>query len=186
METLLVIAKICCMYLLADFVAGLFHWWEDAYGNPTWPIIGKTIIQPNLEHHRRPRKFLVGSYWNRINSTVIGVVLVSVIVYLCGYFSWQFAVFALFLTQSNEIHAISHRSDKENGKFLCFLQKTGILQRRSTHGHHHSRPYNSCYCVMTEYLNPVLDRIRFWDRLEAVIAVFGIKPLRGDAIRDGL
>ena len=117
------------MYLLADFVAGLFHWWEDAYGNPTWPIIGKTIIQPNLEHHRRPRKFLVGSYWNRINSTVIGVVLVSVIVYLCEYFSWQFAVFALFVTQSNEIHAISHRSDKENGKFLCFLQKTGILQR---------------------------------------------------------
>jgi len=34
--------------LLADLISGIFHWWEDRYGNPNWPIIGKYIVEPNI------------------------------------------------------------------------------------------------------------------------------------------
>ncbi len=44
----------------ADFITGLVHWWEDAYGNPNWKIFGKTVIQPNLRHHKQPREFIRG------------------------------------------------------------------------------------------------------------------------------
>lgn len=44
-------------FLLADFVTGVFHWWEDRYGNPAWPVIGKLVVEPNILHHARNEKF---------------------------------------------------------------------------------------------------------------------------------
>lgn len=42
---------------MADFVTGVFHWWEDRYGNPAWPVIGKLVVEPNILHHARNEKF---------------------------------------------------------------------------------------------------------------------------------
>lgn len=32
--------------LLTDVTSGVFHWWEDAYGDPFWPIIGTHVTRP--------------------------------------------------------------------------------------------------------------------------------------------
>lgn len=53
----MIVIKIISIISLADFIAGIIHWWEDAYGNPNWKYIGKSIVQPNIEHHQYPRKF---------------------------------------------------------------------------------------------------------------------------------
>lgn len=34
---------------------------------------------------------------------------------------------------------------------------------------HHSDPKNTYYCPITNFVNPALERIDFWTRLEAVI-----------------
>lgn len=179
--------QVFLLWMLADLITGVVHWWEDAYGNPNWPIVGKYVIQPNLEHHKKPRALLSGSYWNRINTTVFAVVILIGIFWICGWHSWQMIVCLLFCTQSNEIHAISHRTDKENGKLIVFLQRMCILQRRKTHGWHHKAPYDTNFCVMTEFLNPLLNKIRFWIFLEwSIQKIFRINVLRGSAIRGGL
>ncbi len=186
-ESMWFFAQTLILWLIADFITGVIHWWEDAYGNPNWPIIGKYIIEPNLEHHRSPRLLLQGSYWNRINTSVYAAVMIILALWICGVFYWQVVVCLAFSSQGNEIHAISHRSDKENGRLIMFFQKIGIFQKRKTHGWHHKAPYDTNFLVMTEYLNPLLNKIRFFEFVEwMILKVFRIKVLRGSAIRSGI
>ena len=65
------------------------------------------------------------------------------------------------------------------------IQKTGLIQSRRMHGYHHSAPFDVNYCVLTNYLNPILNKIRFWQFLEWTIGLFGTKSTRGDKNRAG-
>jgi ubiquitin-conjugating enzyme E2 variant len=65
------------------------------------------------------------------------------------------------------------------------LQRTGLLQPASHHAEHHKRPYASRFCTMTTFLNPVLDRIRFWRVLETVAVTCGATVQRATTARGG-
>ncbi len=187
LEPLWFVLQLFLLWLAADFITGVVHWWQDAYGNPKWPIIGKFVIEPNLIHHQNPRHMLQGNYWYRVNTSVFTAVILSVTFWLLGWHSWQMVVCLMFCSQGNEIHAMGHRTDKENGKFICALQKIGIIQTRRTHGWHHKAPYDTNFCVMTEFLNPALNWIGFWNKVEwSLQKFFKIKVLRGSAVRQGI
>jgi ubiquitin-conjugating enzyme E2 variant len=53
----------------------------------------------------------------------------------------------------------------------------GVLQSQEQHASHHAQPFDTNYCVMTDWLNPVLQAVGFWPGVEAVVGVFGIRPL---------
>jgi ubiquitin-conjugating enzyme E2 variant len=184
---LIIFFRILLAILLADFMTGIVHWWEDAYGNPNWSILGKSLIEPNLRHHKYPREFIKGSYWSRINTSMyLGLLLLG----LCCLFSifniYSFICIAI-AAHGNEIHRLSHQTDKENGRLIVLLQKTGIMQSRRHHGLHHNSPFECNYCVMTNFVNPVLQSINFWHYTEQFLAVFfGIKVLRGSVLRSNL
>jgi len=55
MSILEILLKTIAILLLVDFISGVLHWLEDAYGNEEWPIIGKQITKPNIIHHHDPR-----------------------------------------------------------------------------------------------------------------------------------
>lgn len=181
----MVVLKIFMLMLLTDLLTGTVHWWEDAYGNPSWKYLGKSVVIPNLEHHQYPRKFLKHGMWPRIRLSFIIAVSLGTIAYLFGVLSWEVGFVLIYASLANEIHAITHKTDKENGKLICWIQKTGLIQTRRMHGHHHTSPYDVNYCVMTNYLNPILNKTRFWLGLEWVIQLFGIKPSRGLPSRGG-
>lgn len=165
--------------LSADFVSGIVHWWEDVYGNPDWKFLGKHIVEPNLNHHRNPRDFLKGNYWQRNNTTFIATLVLIIIPIALGSFSWIYTCIILLASQANEVHRIAHQTNKENGKFIVWLQNAGILQSRKHHGWHHKAPYDCNYCILTNYLNPILNKIKFWCRTEGFIKrVFKIFPIR--------
>jgi len=44
------------------------------------------------------------------------------------------------------------------------------LQTARHHACHHTDPKNSHYCTMTNVLNPVLDRMGFWNGMEWALA----------------
>lgn len=172
--------------LAADFITGMIHWWEDAYGNPKWKILGKHVIEPNLRHHSQPREFLKGNYWQRNNTSIIAAAVLTIVPFLLGIRNVVYTAIILLASQGNEVHRKAHQSDKENGRFICFLQRIGLMQSRRHHGWHHKAPYDCNYCILTNYLNPLLGKIRFWERLESFIkTVFGITPLRGSILRNG-
>ena len=157
-------------FLFAEFAGGLFHWWEDRYGNPDWPIIGALIVLPNIEHHKRPGLLCQGTWWNRNNTTLVPCLFGAALA-LAGwyYLDWPllWLVFGfLILGQMNEVHSWSHQ---RCNPVIRFFQSTGLLQSCHHHKIHHERPYNRNYCVFSNYLNPVLEHSRFWDLLERVV-----------------
>ncbi len=177
--------QIVLIILLADFISGIGHWFEDAYGNPDWPILGKYVVIPNIEHHKKPRDFLKGSYIYRNSTVLVPALFFLFLLYSCGWLCWQSIFFTVYIAQVNEVHAISHRIKEENYFLLRLLQKIGLVQSNKHHGWHHKAPYNCNYCIMTEYLNPILNKIRFWERIENGLKLIGIYPIRGSEIRGG-
>jgi ubiquitin-conjugating enzyme E2 variant len=157
--------------LLADLIAGIFHWWEDRYGNPNWPIIGKYIIEPNINHHKHPRMFCEGSYLARNWTTLIPSLTLSACFYYYGLYFLSLVF--LFVSQSNEIHCWEHT---KTNRLIRLLQNWGILQDKKTHSLHHKRPYDTNYCIITMLVNPVLNYFMFWYCLEqSIYCLSGIK-----------
>jgi plasmanylethanolamine desaturase len=171
-----IIFEIIVTVLVTDFVSGLLHWIEDAYGRAECPITGWLITKPNILHHHDPRYFTRhGWFHSSWLLLCIGLVVVSG-TWLCGLLSWHVWLFAALGVNANQIHKWAHRSARENGPVISFLQRIRLLQTSGHHAHHHTDPKNSHYCVITNLLNPILDAIRFWEALEAVIfAAFGVR-----------
>jgi ubiquitin-conjugating enzyme E2 variant len=84
--------------------------------------------------------------------------------------TWHVWLFAALSANANEFHKWSHRTRKENGRIISFLQDIKILQTAKHHARHHTDPKNSHYCTITNFLNLVLDRVNFWNGLEWLLA----------------
>ena len=61
MPILLLLLNVLAVLLLADFITGLAHWFEDAYAQDEWPILGPLIARPNIIHHHDPRRIAQSS-----------------------------------------------------------------------------------------------------------------------------
>jgi ubiquitin-conjugating enzyme E2 variant len=170
------VASTATAVLAADFVVGVFHWIEDAYLRDDCPVLGELVARPNILHHYRPRHFLkkswVASCWDLW--LVAGLILTAVWVF--GTLTPAVWVFALLAGNANQIHKWAHRSRRENGPWINLLHDLRILQGPKHHAIHHTDPKSTHYCVITEFLNPILERIRFWTRLECWLRkAFGVR-----------
>ena len=58
------------------------------------------------------------------------------------------------------------------------MQKIGLIQSKEMHDLHHNSPYDINYCVMTNYLNPILEWLNFWDFIEFILYLVGIETTR--------
>jgi ubiquitin-conjugating enzyme E2 variant len=171
-------------WVIAEVVSGLAHHFEDRYGDPDWQFslsktkrfIYKSIIAPNIMHHKRPAAMLEGSYWHRNNSTIVLSLVLAGLSYLILPSFWPLYCGFLLMSQANEIHGWAH---KRNNTFIRMFQSVGLLQSPKHHKIHHTVPYNTNYCVMTNYLNPILATIGFWKVLEFFYwLIFGLKSLK--------
>jgi len=170
---------------LADLMSGVVHWLEDTYGNPNWKFLGlgKHVVIPNLVHHYRQRDLTKGTWFDRIWTSAVFLLIVLAILAVFGlvnnlvYLTFSIAVWG------NEIHCWNHRSPKENGKIITFLQRNYLLQSPKQHAKHHIAPYACNFCAITPYLNPILEALKFWRILEFILGLFFIKPNRGKECR---
>jgi ubiquitin-conjugating enzyme E2 variant len=155
---------------LADFVAGFVHWFEDAYVREDTPLIGTAVGKPNVIHHHLPRYFTRFSWWYSSRDLLLISCLIVLAAWGFGLLTWQVLLFAAVSTNANEVHKWSHRTRKENGRVLSFLQDIRVLQTPRHHAIHHTNPKNCHYCPITNLVNPGLDRLHFWDGLEWFLA----------------
>lgn len=170
------LAQALGIVLLADFVAGIVHWLEDAYGTEETPVVGPLLIRPNIVHHHYPRFFTKLSWWQSSWDLVIPSALLLAAAWWWGLLSWQLWLFVVLGANANQVHKWAHRTRTENGPVISFLQDIHVLQTPKHHALHHTDPKNTYYCPITNVLNPVLERVQFWNRLEGVIArVTGIE-----------
>lgn len=170
LDLISIIVQLAFGWLLADFLSGLFHWIEDRFGpgREHWPVLGRLIFRPNLAHHDDPTLFLEAGFIGR-NWTTWAVVapLAAVLFWLFGsqVWIWTAAVGGAF---ANEVHAWAHRKTWAP-KWAHKLQGWGVIQSPKHHAVHHVPPYARNYCIISDWLNPVLDGLRFWSLIESAM-----------------
>lgn len=171
---------VACL-LVADLLTGFAHWFEDTYGLPSWPIIGKLVIEPNIEHHRNPT-FMVtmGSLVDRNLQSLIAAAAVIGGCWLAGWLPWQLCAVAVFASLGNEVHAWAHGGGNAATRML---QEMAIVTTPQHHKRHHRPPYDRAFCVLTNVVNPVADRLRLWRGLEWCGSIVGVHPKRMSAER---
>lgn len=174
------IGTIFVCWWAADFLTGFFHWLEDTYCLEQMPLIGGFICEPNIEHHIDPQLMVrVGTFFSRnVLQWVLCASLFGVLwlVNLGNVYTFLTLLFASF---GNEVHRWNHMA--RTGPFVSFIKETGVIQAQRQHSMHHKPPHDGYYCVLTSQLNPVLERVHFWRRLEwCVEYLTGIGPKRHD------
>ena len=162
--------------LLADFVAGLIHWIEDAYIREDTPWIGCWIGRTNTMHHHLPRRMTQNS-WRQSNwDLLLAMSLVVVVSAALGHLTWHVWLFAIVAGNANEVHKWSHRTRRENGRVISWLQDARVLQTPHHHAIHHTNPKEVHYCPITNVVNPVLDTLHVWSGLEWLLeCAIGLK-----------
>lgn len=181
----MVIFQLIGCIMLADFITGLVHWWEDAYGLPTWPIIGKLVIEPNIQHHLDPTFMIrMGTVFGRNVQTLVIAGAFCIVGWMVGIVGWKFVTIAFLSGVGNETHAWCHGGGQN--PVVRFLQDMCLVITPTHHAKHHHSPYNKRFCTLTNWVNPILDRAKFWQGLEWLIGCFGIHTNRLSPDRQGV
>ncbi len=169
METFILMLEAVGVIVFADFIAGLVHWLEDAYGKEDTPVLGPLLIRPNIVHHHLPRHFTKLSWWQSSWDLALIGLCILVGAAWCGGLTWQVVLFVLISVNANQVHKWSHMSRSEVGPLVAFLQDWRILLTPRQHALHHTDPKNTYYCPVTNIVNPLLEAVRFWDALESAV-----------------
>jgi plasmanylethanolamine desaturase len=168
--TLSLLSQFAATVFAAEFAAGFVHWLEDAYIREKTPLIGRFVGRPNTVHHHYPRYMTRNSWWGSAWDLVLISAILVIGAWSVGLLTWHVWLFAILGANANEFHKWEHRTRKENGRLISFLQDIKLLQNAKHHARHHTDPKNSHYCTRTNVLNPVLDGLHFWDGLEWLLA----------------
>jgi plasmanylethanolamine desaturase len=162
--------------LASDFVSGLFHFLADNFGDENTPILGPNVIGPFREHHVLPRKMVEHGFveTNGNNCLICLPAQVAVYCLIPATASPLFLFLATFLSLffvgiflTNQFHKWAHL--ERTPGWLAVLQKTRLILNPEQHDVHHTPPFDRYYCITTGWLNPVLDWLGFFSRLEATI-----------------
>ncbi|MEO0816502.1 MAG: fatty acid desaturase CarF family protein [Pseudomonadota bacterium] len=175
------ISQVVAGWLVADFLSGVIHWSEDRYGSPKWPVFGGAI-RDTIRHHRKPRGFLGKPVWARSWRVFVIGGLGFVVFLAFGILNPFTITLCIAAAISNEIHAAAHASPRENGPVLTWLQRMGIIQSHAHHAAHHRDLKNINYCTITNWVNPLLERVRFWRRVEVLVRLWARQRPRPDPV----
>lgn len=180
------ILKILVAWLLADLLTGIFHWFEDQYldGNCRFKFVN-SLARENELHHAKPTAMLTSPAWLNMRDAVVVCWPAALILWLLGapWIVWLVLFFAGF---GNLIHRFAHTPKRQLPRWIRGCQEFGLFISPDHHDDHHramdrlvpKKDAWKAYCPMTDWVNPVLDRIRFWGILESLLARVGIKPIK--------
>jgi plasmanylethanolamine desaturase len=182
----LVVPALLLGIVIGDFVTGVVHWAADTYCSEDTPIIGQSLIKPFRMHHVDPKEICSHGIVNTLGNTcILGVPLL--IVCLIILLSWPTSIsasaaFALLTTVivvgvtvvTNQLHKWAHQDDPP--KAVRLLQRTRIILDPKHHEAHHSAPFNSHYSITNGWMNPLLNKVKFFRRLERALRFLKIEP----------
>ncbi len=166
-------------YLFADLVSGTAHWFCDAFFEEDTPGIGKIVIQPFRDHHVHPQRItryrfieqdttnfflmlpaLAPAFW-------LGVPWPGSV----GSLLWCCCLLGLAMGSfgTNLFHKWAHA--RKPPVSVRWLQRSGLILEPERHQRHHG-DYSRGFCVTSGWMNPLLDTLRFFPRVELVVRFF--------------
>ncbi|PAL25491.1 fatty acid desaturase CarF family protein [Sphingopyxis sp. GW247-27LB] len=180
MDPFSIAAQLLLGWLIADLLSGFFHWLEDRVLWIGMPLISRAIVEPNRLHHRDPDAFLAQSLFARNSTTWTAVAAIALLWLWLAGFGWVWLGALAGGLAVTEVHVRAHRRVPRSSIYRA-LMDIGIVQSTPHHWGHHTAAMDGRYCVLTGWLNPILDRARLWTRLERALEAIGFTPNRGAA-----
>lgn len=157
-------------WLLADLLSGCFHWWQDRMLDEDTRLgrLGRWLVAISRLHHIKPLAFLVGSFWYRNAPTYVLAAVIGFLLWLLtGPSAWLLSL-TIGIGISTQVHFWAHQPSKAP-TIVHKLWEARVLQSPKDHAYHHRPPHQDHYCVLTDWVNPVLDKLQVWARLERLI-----------------
>ena len=170
-----------------DFVTALVHWAADTYCDESTPVIGQSLVKPFRVHHVRPLEICDHGVVETVGNTcILAAPLLKLFVVITAYgetsAATAFAVFTGAVTvgvtvATNQFHKWAHQV--RPARLVRLLQRARIVLSPEHHRAHHTAPFESNYAITNGWLNPLLNRTKFFRRLEGALRACGVKPSRG-------
>ncbi len=165
----MILIELIATILLVDFGSGFIHWAEDTFGTEDTPVLGNRIIKPNVLHHTNGYAFVRNSWFHSSRDLLYAGVVLLAVCWLIDFLTWHVFLSIFLMVNANQIHKWSHLSPARIPALIKILQKLRILQSPRHHANHHKGDKNTHYCVITDFTNPVLDKLGFWRWLESLL-----------------
>ncbi|HEV7474373.1 MAG TPA: fatty acid desaturase CarF family protein [Pyrinomonadaceae bacterium] len=169
-----------------DFISGLVHWAADTYGSEDMRLIGPSLVKPFRLHHIYPRDICThGLVETTGNVCILAVPVLSACLYLMwlipesallAFMVVSFALITAATVATNQFHKWAHQESPNS--FARWLQRKRLVLEPQHHRLHHTQPFDMNYCITNGWLNPLLNKLKFFRRLEAALGFFGIKTAR--------
>lgn len=163
-------------YLLADLLSGTAHWFCDTFFAEDTPLIGKILIQPFRDHHVHPQRITHYRFLEQDTTNFFLMLPLLALAFRLGApepgSPLQLALTSCLLGlaggsfATNLFHKWAHMP--EPPRVARWLQVSGLILDSERHRHHH-RDYNRGFCVTSGWMNPLLDALRFFPRVERVV-----------------
>jgi len=183
-----------CGILFSDFMSGLVHWAADTWGNLEWPFVGGTFIRSFREHHISPSAMCNHDWIETNGDNFMLVVLPLYLLSRKDYYLnsqdgtvplWDLFTAMFWLTTAigisltNQFHKWSHTMKPP--ALVTLLQRYWIILPKSNHSLHHRPAFDGYYCITTGWLNPLLDKTKFWRHAEYIVyKITGLIPREDD------
>lgn len=164
--------------LLADLISALVHWGCDTWGSIETPVLGRVFIRQFREHHVDPEEINRHDFVET-NGTNAALALLPLWVTWSLPFdlahptvvSWGVQIggmgTALFVTLTSQAHKWAHLPSVPS--IVAALQRRGVLLSREHHDVHHVSPHQHNYAITGGWVDPLLERLRLFRRLERTI-----------------
>ncbi len=149
-------------WLLADLLSGLLHWWQDQVLTENNRLFG-WLKPPSILHHAKPLAFMEGGFWLRNWASWAAAGIVGLVLFVLAGLSPFMVAVMIGIAISTQAHYWAHRPSLAPS-VVRMLQKTGILQSAKGHARHHRPPQANSYCILTDWLNPILNKV-LWRKL---------------------
>jgi hypothetical protein len=168
--------------VLGDFVGGIVHWAADTYCSEDTPVLGPALIKPFRQHHLFPRDICTHPFVSIIgNVCILAVPVLSLCLYLLWVTDHGLLAFAVLCTTlmaaatvaTNIFHKWAHQEKPSAG--VRWLQRARLVLEPRHHQVHHTEPFEMHYCITNGWLNPLLNSVGFFRKLEALLRSLGIE-----------
>ena len=159
--------------ICADFATGTAHWFCDRFFSVDTPILGALLIRPFREHHVDPEAMTRHGLLELHGNSCIPVIAALGAARLLGGeapsalrlgFDLWLGVFVAASMATNQFHRWAHATSVPAS--VRWLQRLGLVLSPERHARHHRGEFDRSYCMTSGMLNPLLDRIDFFGRLE--------------------
>jgi hypothetical protein len=162
-------------YLTADFISGVVHWAGDTLGTESTPFLGKNFVMPFRQHHIDPKDIARHDFIETNGNNCIVVLAPLGLGYLLlpdetgvGFYAATLMGFlSLFIVATNQFHKWAHTDTPPRAAAL--MQRLGLILSADHHNIHHAQPHDRHYCITVGWMNPLLNRVRFFRTAEALI-----------------